>query len=123
MKVKINLKYSPNENGRRLLRKSGMGMGVDPRSPANRGSGVHPRSPANRGWGCHGDGDRGFRALGGATDQHKQRPASAADGSYLAASVKAPPPVEEEDRQDSSQRKLHTGGAPSDAGSDSESPR
>jgi hypothetical protein len=31
--------------------KSGMGMGVDPRSPANRGWDPHPRSPANRGWG------------------------------------------------------------------------
>ena len=29
--------------------KSGVGMGVDPRSPANRGWDPHPRSPANRG--------------------------------------------------------------------------
>ncbi len=33
--------------------KSGVGVGVDPRSPANRGWDPHPRSPANRGrgWG------------------------------------------------------------------------
>ncbi len=60
---------------------------------------------------------------GRATDQRKQRPASAADGSYLAASVEAPPPVEEEDRRDSSQRKLHTGSALSDAGSETVRPR
>jgi hypothetical protein len=31
--------------------KSGMAVGVDPRSPANRGWDPHPRSPENRGWG------------------------------------------------------------------------
>jgi hypothetical protein len=36
--------------------KSGVGAGVDPRSPTNRGWDPHPRSPA-------GGGDRGFRAL------------------------------------------------------------
>ena len=30
---------------------SGVVVGVDPRSPANRGWDPHPRSPANRGWG------------------------------------------------------------------------
>jgi hypothetical protein len=69
-------------DGPPILGKSGMAVGMDPRSPANRGWrwgwtpdpsprlanrgwDRHPRSPANRGWrlGGGGDGDRGFRAL------------------------------------------------------------